>query len=144
MKKAPTVNSNNGMNPKLYCEPKDSISHVQRCLSDTDQRYSSIAMKQHLGANNEERKSLGHSQCHEGTLKHYDGQVNLFELKGPTEKHSAKDTVFETIGHDEDQHTESLTVATLLPTMQRRYKRQPTIENTVCFQEVKFNKWFLS
>eukprot|EP00112_Aurelia_sp_Birch-Aquarium-sp1_P001376 Seg1147.2 transcript_id=Seg1147.2/GoldUCD/mRNA.D3Y31 product="Calcium/calmodulin-dependent protein kinase kinase 1" protein_id=Seg1147.2/GoldUCD/D3Y31 len=91
-------------------------------------------------------KTQGRSRSCDESLKHYDRQTNLLECK-PSRKRSNDvddDDVFgnETAasGSTEQPHGKKMPATSksslgLPPALPRRYRRQPTIENSVCFQE---------
>ena len=70
------------------------------------------------------------SETREESLKHYDGQANLLDIKTQKRKSETDDPFESDVGSKVDDRPP------LPPAAQRRYKRQPTIENAVCFQEV--------
>lgn len=69
------------------------------------------------------------SETREESLKHYDGQANLLDIKTQKRKSETDDPFESDAGSKVDDRPP------LPPAAQRRYKRQPTIENAVCFQE---------
>ena len=93
-----------------------------------------------------ETKTQSRSRSCDETLKHYNGQTNLLDCK-PLRKRSnaSDDDVFDNeaaASGSIDQPRGKKIPATsksslgLPPALPRRYRRQPTIENSVCFQEV--------
>ena len=81
------------------------------------------------------------------TLKHYNGQTNLLDCKTSRKRSNAgdDDDVFDNEAaasgsidqpRGKKMPTTSKSSLGLPPALPRRYRRQPTIENSVCFQEV--------
>ena len=69
------------------------------------------------------------------SLKHYTGQTNLLDCK-QVRNRSVSDEVFDN-GQAEESREKASKENMQLPPVPRRLKRQPTIENTLCFQEVR-------
>ena len=112
---------------------KDNITHIKRSTSDTEQICSTKPMQKDSFSDKRSSEMLRRSHSREGSLKHYDGQANLFNWKGPKKRNKVEDVI---IYSNDNKNVESSATSALPPPGQRRFKRQPTIENTVCFQEV--------
>eukprot|EP00795_Rhopilema_esculentum_P015243 gene15243-6450_t len=67
------------------------------------------------------------------SLKHYTGQTNLLDCK-QVRNRSVSDEVFDN-GQVEESREKASKENMQLPPVPKRLKRQPTIENTLCFQE---------
>ena len=82
-------------------------------------------------------KHLSRSRSCEDTLKKYPAQANLLEVK-PKKIIDIEDNMFQDppVQENEETQIQNDKVKTLPPLPVRR-KRQPTIENSVCFQEVR-------
>ena len=117
---------------------KENITLTKRSTSDTEQRSSAKPMQKNDFSDKRDSEVFYRSHSREGTLKHYDGQVNLFEWKGPKKKNKVDDVIMkEQFNRNDNQNVESSASSALPPPGQRRFKRQPTIENAICFQEVR-------
>ena len=72
------------------------------------------------------------SETREESLRHYNGHANLLDIK--TQKRKSETDADDPFESDTSSKVDDR--PPLPPAAQRRYKRQPTIENAVCFQEV--------
>lgn len=124
-----SINQNDVTNQGGNVEQRENSTNFRTFTKDPSPRNSVTPIHQnYISVNNESRVR---NRSSEETLKHYDGQTNLLDLK-PGKKRNSADDVFETLNLDDMKSSQ----AALPPIAPRRYRRHPTIENAVCLQEV--------
>ena len=114
------------------------VTNYETFTRDGNQEGCPTPARRNSIASNHDNVSAGRSRSCEDTLKHYDGQVNLMDCRPTKKRNNDDDEVF---GNESTRQNGDKGLPPMAP---RRYKRQPTIENPVCFQEVSEKFYFPS
>lgn len=138
-----TINTNQASLQRANDSQERDSRNVETFTKVPSSRNSATSVHRDSVSSIHDTKAAGRSRTYEDTLKHYDGQTNLFDCK-PTKKRGTTDEVFvsETEKRGDENAVANSSRVGLPPAMPRRCRRQPTIENPVCFQEVGGDKTF--